>query len=85
MSKGICVSEITPGYAGTRWPWHIEVTCADGTVREYDYEPDNDAAGYARFLSAKPGVTQVNLTTVFIGGEQVSPVEKPESDHDLPR
>jgi hypothetical protein len=57
----------------TRWPWHVTVTYADGTVREDDYAADFDPVGFAQHLSRKPSVTRVEVTTVFVSGEQVSP------------
>jgi hypothetical protein len=67
------MSETTTIYDGTRWPWRLTVTYADGTVREDDYASDFDPAGFARHLSQKPDVTKVEVTTVFARGKQVSP------------
>ena len=61
----------------TRWPWHMTVTHTDGAVREDDYA---DGVGgrpigeYAQYLSSLPDVARVELTTVFVAGEQVTSV-----------
>ena len=59
------------------WPWRITVTKTDGTSRTDDYAaadlPGQDPIGMARYLSTKPGVARVDVSTVFVAGEQVSP------------
>jgi hypothetical protein len=64
--------------ADTRWPWRITATYADGSVRKDDYASDFEPLGFAQHLSQKPNVTRVEVTTVFVAGEQVSP--EPASD-----
>jgi hypothetical protein len=66
----------TPAATDTRWPWHSKTTYKDGSVRENDYAADFDPAGFARHLSSKPNVAQVELTTMFVGGIQVTPTAR---------
>ena len=58
----------------SNWPWLMKVTRTDGSVREDDYGAITDPAGLARFLSTKPDVVRVELSTAFVAGEQVSPL-----------
>jgi hypothetical protein len=69
------MSETTTTYADTRWPWRITITYADGSVRNDDYADDFQPLGFAQHLSSKPNVVRVEVTTVYVNGEQVSPVE----------
>jgi hypothetical protein len=54
------------------WPWHMKVTYADGSIREDDYANAADPVGLARFKSSKVNVERVELTTVFVAGEQIA-------------
>lgn len=58
------------------WPWRITVIKDDGTSPEHDYSEEfagQPITELARHLSAKPGVVRVELSTVFVAGEQISP------------
>jgi hypothetical protein len=74
--------EITPTYADLIWPWNITITYADGkVVNKGEYADGVDPMDYARYMSERSNVVRVQVTTVFINGEQVSPVGKlPESE-----
>lgn len=62
-------------YTDTRWPWKITVHREDGTSRTDHYAAADlagqDPIGMARYLSAQPGVTRVDVSTSFAAGEQV--------------
>lgn len=60
-------------YAAARWPWRMTTTFTNGDVREDDYAADFDPVGFAKHVSAKPDVDHVELSTRFVGGEQVTP------------
>jgi hypothetical protein len=65
-------------YADTRWPFRLTVTYTDGRVRTDDYAADfgpegsGGPLGYARHLSGRPGVERVEVTTVFVAGQQAA-------------
>lgn len=56
------------------WEWHIKITYTNGNVRENDYSAEFSPADFALFLSERSNVARVEITTAFVNGEQVSPV-----------
>lgn len=57
------------------WAWHMKITYTNGNVRENDYSTEFGPADFALFLSKRPNVARVEITTAFVNGEQVSPYD----------